>query len=114
MFAPEIARQLRRRGHDVIAAIERADLAPLRDPGLFAAAQADQRAVVTENIPDFLDLDRLCRDEARAHYGLILTTDRRFSRDSERHVGLLVLALDAFLRTQPAEPQADGLINWLR
>src|SRR5919198_634952 len=103
MYDPEIANQLRGRGHDVVAASGDPSLSSLRDPEIFAAAQAEQRAVVTENVPDFLRLDELYRRQRRAHYGLILTTDRRFSRSSPRSLGRLVLALDAFLRAAPAE-----------
>jgi uncharacterized protein YbjT (DUF2867 family) len=84
MFDPVIAEQLRRRGHDVVAASRHPRLAKVPDPDLFAAAQTDQRAVVTENVPDLLRLDGLYARERRAHYGLILTTNHRFSRGSER------------------------------
>ena len=114
MFDPAIAQQLRRRGHDVIAAITRVDLAGLRDPELFAAAQAEQRAIVTNNVNDFLNLARVYRQRERPHYGLVLTSDRRFDRGSPRHVGQLVTALDAFLRELAAEPSADSMISWLR
>lgn len=111
---PAIAQQLRLRGHDVVAAAERPDQAGLRDPDLFAAAQAEQRATVTENVPDFLDLDRDYRQVGRSHHGLILTTDRRFHRGSPAHVGQLVASLDAFLRARSVEPSNDSLIHWLR
>lgn len=114
MYDPAVAEQLRRRGHDAIAASGHPDLGSLLDPDIFAVAQTEQRTVVTENVPDFLPLDALYRAQQRAHYGLILTTDRRFSRSSERHVGRLVLALDAFLRTQATKPQATSLIHWLQ
>jgi len=80
MFAPEIARQLRQRGHDVVAAKEQARLAYRSDPELFAAAQAEQRALVTENVEDFIDIDRRYRHQGRAHYGLVLTSGRRIPR----------------------------------
>ena len=114
MYTPAIAQQLRSRGHDVVAAKARPDLADLDDPPLFAAAQVEERTVVTENVPDFLRLDDLYRQQGRGHDGLILTTDRRFDRGSDRHIGQLVRALDAFLRTQEAEPRAISLIHWLR
>ena len=44
MFTTVIAEQLRRRGHDVIAAKEDPVLADLKDIDLFAAAQAAERA----------------------------------------------------------------------
>lgn len=113
MFSPEIARQLRQRGYDVIAADERRDLAMLEDPELFAAAQAEGRAIVTNDVGGFLPLDRLSREHSRAHFGLILTSDRRFPRSREG-IGRLVVALEAFLRTQPADSQATSLVHWLQ
>lgn len=78
MYSPAIAEQLRRYGHDVIAAREDPALADLPDPDLFVAAQADGRALVTENVGDFLLLDMLYREQGRAHAGLILTSNRGF------------------------------------
>ena len=48
-FSRHIAEQLRTRGHDAVAVGERADLAGLADDELFAAAQQERRAIVTEN-----------------------------------------------------------------
>ena len=112
MFDPEIANQLRRRGHDVVAAIDRPHAAKLDDADLFALAQDERRAVVTENVPDFLRVDGLYRALGRAHFGLLLTTHRRYSRSSARTVGQLVLALDTFL--QAVDPEPTSLIHWLR
>ena len=112
MFAPEIARQLRQRGHDVIAAKEQARLADLDDPKLFAAAQAEQRTLVTENVDDFIDLDRRYRHKGRAHYGLVLTSGRRFRR-KRAAIGQFVASLDALLRAEP-ESAATSLVHWLQ
>lgn len=114
MFSPDIAQQLVRHGYDALAASGSVSLGRIPDIELFEAAQVWQRAVVTENVPDFLLLDSLYRQQRRAHYGLILTTDHRFSRSSLRSLGQLVLALDAFLRSQPAEPRADSFVRWLQ
>lgn len=114
MFAPVIAEQLRQRGHDAEAATARSDLEKLRDPELFAAAQAEQRALVTNNVGDFLEQDQVYRERGASHYGLILTSDHRFRRAQGGAVGHLVLALDRFLRTQPTEPRAISLVHWLQ
>ena len=113
MFSDRIADQLRQRGHDVLAATERSDLLKLPDPDLFAAAQAEQRAVVTNDVTDFIALDRLYRQQGRAHYGLIFTSDRRFHRSREG-IGQLVLALDVFLDTASAAARATSLVHWLQ
>jgi predicted nuclease of predicted toxin-antitoxin system len=113
MFTPRIAEQLRRRGHDVTAAAEFKDLEELLDPDLFAVAQMQQRAVVTNDVAGFVELDRLYRQQGRPHYGVVLTSDHRFSR-TVAGIGNLVIALEAFLRTQPAEPRATSLVHWLQ
>jgi Domain of unknown function (DUF5615) len=114
MLKPAIARELRHRGHDVIAATERPDLADLSDPRLFDAAQVEQRAVVTPDAGGFLGLDQLFREQGHAHYGLILTSERRFNRGSPRSTGQFVLALDTFLRTQLGPPATTSLVHWLQ
>jgi predicted nuclease of predicted toxin-antitoxin system len=113
MFSPAIAEQLRRRGHDIVAAAEVPALRHLRDPDLFAAAQVEQRAVVTNNVAHFLAIDALYRQQGRPRYGLILTSDRRFRRAQGGGIGPLVQALDVFLGAQPAEARAESLVHWL-
>ena len=68
-----------------------------------AAALAEGRAVVTENIPDFrrLEAAALARGEPRP--GLIFTTNRKFPRGHPATTGRLVVALAAFLDAE-AEP----------
>lgn len=114
MFDPEVAVQLRGRGHEVVAVKERDDLERLPDPELFRAAQAERRAVVTENIPDFIRLDRAYRQEGAIHHGVILTNPHRFPRRAPRGVSLLVSALDALLHTREDWPQGESPIHWLR
>jgi predicted nuclease of predicted toxin-antitoxin system len=114
MFEHEIARQLRRRGHDVLVATERPAWADLTDPELFAVAQGETRAVVTENVGDFVQLDARYRARSRSHHGIILTTDRRFRRGTAGSTGRLVLALDRLLRTPEGWPTGDNRIIWLR
>jgi predicted nuclease of predicted toxin-antitoxin system len=114
MFAPAIAEQLRRRAHDVVAAAEVPEFRYLGDPDLFAAAQAEQRAVVTNNVDHFLAIDAVYREQRRLHYGLILTSDRRFRRAQGGGIGPLVLALDAFLSARPPGSRADSLVHWLQ
>ena len=53
MYPPSIAEQLRDRGQDVQAVTERPELRALADIDIFALAQQQQRAVVTENLADF-------------------------------------------------------------
>lgn len=111
MYTPVIAEQLRRRGHDVIAAKEDEGLASLSDETLFAAAQLAGRAMVTDNLDDFLEIDGLYRQRGEGHQGLILTTDHRFRRGNRAHIGQLVRALDAFLGEDVE--RLPGWVHWL-
>jgi hypothetical protein len=111
-FSPEIARQLRRRRHDVIAASAQAELHGLSDAELLAHAATEHRALVTENVADFAELHRTTVISGRRHYGLIFTSPRQFPRTS-RATGRLVRALDALLDSYPAD---EGLVSqtwWL-
>jgi Domain of unknown function (DUF5615) len=53
-FSPEIARQLRSLDHDVEAVVERLELVSLADRELFARMAAERRAIVTNNVPDYV------------------------------------------------------------
>jgi len=111
-FSPEIARQLRRRGHDVVAA---RDLVPgpgRSDAALFARAAAERRAIVTEDVADFWELHRAAVTTGRRHMGLIFTSPHRFPR-TKRAMGRLVQALDDLIRAQPADDAFETQIVWL-
>src|SRR5437762_13027670 len=97
MWAAEIAVQLRRRGHDVVAVTERLDLRGQPDAIVFAAAQEEERAVVTENVSDYRPLAAYWIEQGRTHAGLILTSNRRFPRHDPRTTGRLVASLDELL-----------------
>jgi predicted nuclease of predicted toxin-antitoxin system len=110
-YSPAIAEQLRKRGHDVVAAGERAEL-PLPDDQLLAAATAEQRALVTNNAADFIPLIQQAAETGTRHYGLVLTSDRTLPR-SIRAIGRHVRALEKLLHAHPAD---DGLADssvWL-
>ncbi len=113
MYTPEIAVQLRRRGHDVVAAREQGGLAVAPDDTLLAVAQSEDRVVVTENVPDFLRLDVQYREQGQHHVGMILTTNRGYSRHDAGGIGRLVVALDAWLREHSEEATPDSTIWWL-
>lgn len=112
MYPAAIADQLRRRSHDVQAVTDRPELRTLSDLDLFDAAQRDRRAVVTENIADFSIIADRFDERRRAHYGLVFADPTNYQRGKQRTVGLLVKALDQFLRRHPKE-RASSLRAWL-
>lgn len=110
MFDPEIARQLRSRGLDVVGAVEMAELRALSDGEVLAHATESGRVLVSENVQDFLPLHAKLAEAGTGHAGLLLTTHRRYPR-TRQGIGVLVAALAAVC----AQPEADltNKVNWL-
>jgi len=106
----EIARQLRSLSHDVEAVVERPELVSLPDGELFARMAAEQRAIVTNNVPDYVKLFGEALSRGDTHYGLLLIDERSMPR-SRNTIGLYVRVLDELLEANPA---ADALRNQLR
>ena len=109
-FSPEIARQLRSQGHDVLAAPERADLHGFSDRELLRVATAERRTIVTENVADFAELHRQSILGGEPHAGLVFTSPRRYPR-TRRGIGKLVRALAGLLAEGPAD--LKGQTWWL-
>jgi hypothetical protein len=101
-LSPQIAAQLRERGHDVVAVGEREDLIGRDDRHIIDVAFTERRAVITKNVKDFRPLaaERLARGQR--HGGLILLA---FARARTRaRVERTADAIDAVLHASP-----DGL-----
>lgn len=109
MLAGALAEQLRRRGHDATAAVERPELRGLDDAAVFEQAQAQERAFVTYNRDDFLALDRLYRADGREHHGLVILNPRRF-RQGPAAIGPLVASLAALAEAGAPYP---AFVHWL-
>jgi predicted nuclease of predicted toxin-antitoxin system len=106
MYDPAIAHQLRVRGHDVQSVGERHDLVGQSDADVFAVAEREQRAVMTENVQDFVPLARTWQ-QREPHWGLLLTTNRRHPRAQSATLGRLVRAVDALLsEASPSRPSS--------
>jgi len=111
MYPYSIAEQLRARGHDVIAVGELPDLRGSPDTAVFAAAQDDQRAIVTDDI-GFQTIEVEHRARGERHHGVIFTSNRRFPRGRAATIGRLVRSLDRLL-TRDAAMLPDGLsVTW--
>ncbi|MGH2946627.1 MAG: DUF5615 family PIN-like protein [Solirubrobacteraceae bacterium] len=112
-YAPEIAEQLRRRGHDVIAVSERPDPRGLADEVHLATSPEQRRAIVTENVGDFRPLLANAVRAGNANYGLVCVSARRFPR-AKNTIGRMVEALDALLRAHPGDDGMRDREVWLR
>lgn len=113
-LSPEIARQLRARGHDVIAVAERADLRGRADRVHFACLPDERRTIVTRDLADFRPLLAESLRRGTKTYGVVCVP-RRF-RSHRDGIGRLVLALDALLRANPNDDDvvAAGGELWLQ
>lgn len=110
MFSPRIADELTHRGYDCRSVAADPLLRQRPDDALLAAAVAERRTLVTNNVVDFERLRRDRMADAADVPPLIYTSDSTVPRD-RRFVGRLVEALDAALKTD-AVSQHGGVL-WL-
>jgi hypothetical protein len=103
MHAPSIADALTRDNHDVVAVAGVPGLRGLADPDLLEYAAAADRALVTENVADYIPLATQWASEGRTHAGLIFTNPKRFDRASLAYPGNLIAALHRFLDDPPID-----------
>ncbi len=109
--SPRIASELAKAGFDVVPASGDERCHGASDEELLAIATAEQRAVVTENVADFMALAARWSADGRAHAGIILTHPERFNRARRSYPGTLIKALKAFLHNPP--PTGDSWTWWL-
>lgn len=110
-YSTRIAVQLRRHGHDVVAAIERG-WQETEDEPLLALCLEEQRALLTNNVADFTVIARRWSAEGHCHSGLIFTSDSTMAR-SRHTIGRYVAALDALLEANPADEALADQVHWL-
>lgn len=116
MISATVAAQLRDRGHDVVA-VQDPDLVHLRgidDCLLLDHAAGERRAVVTDNVPDFVSCHRRRLADGQSHHGLLVFTNDSFPR--HRHdafVSQVVASLEHELQAHPGDDDS-GWIRWLR
>lgn len=103
MYPAVIAEQLRTRGHDVVS-VHEPDYRPLEgapDEDLVAAALAGGRAIVTENVSDFVRLETQALATGEPFPICVYTTNRQFPRGEPGTAGRLVQALHVLLNEPP-------------
>lgn len=112
MYPTAIAEQLRGRGHDIDAVTARAELRSLPDGDVFAVAQQERRAVVTENGGDFSSIADAADQRGLTHHGLVLVDPAKYPRGNRRTIGRLVTQLDRLLNDHP-RGDATSSRHWL-
>ncbi len=94
-FSPEIARQLRDKGHDVVAVKEQPDLIGRADRVHFALAPQQRRAIVTKDLADFRPLLASALRKGQRVYGIVcVSANFRLNRSA---TGGIVRALERLL-----------------
>lgn len=97
LYADEIAEQLRAAGHDVQTVSERA-LKGIDDESLLVVCDRESRALMTNNVRDFVPLVRARAAAGHDHAGLLLTSDVSLPRHKGtigRYVTLLAALMTA-------------------
>ncbi len=111
MHAASAAVALRTLGCDVAAVTERPALRGERDEEILSHATDEGRALVTENVRDFMRLVGEWAAHGREHAGLVLTSPRRFHRARRAYPGDLVSALRDLV--DDPRPVGPSWVWWL-
>jgi Domain of unknown function (DUF5615) len=96
MFSDDIAGQLRKQHHDVVAVVADRGLVGLPDRQILSEAASAGRALVTLNVRDFVALDAEYKTSGRQHAGLVLVSTKTFPQNRSLP-GAVVDALAALL-----------------
>lgn len=112
MLTPDIARELRARGHDVEAVAGHPDWEGLSDSQIMIVARTERRAIVTNNLRDYRPLhSEAITPGGRGHSGMIFmpSSYRRTKADT----GRIIAALEAMLAQYPGETDLANGEAWL-
>lgn len=111
MHAPAIADFLTAESFDVVAVAAQPRLRGTPDADLLVFAANNDRALVTENVADFMTLASHWASAGRPHAGLVFTHPRTFNRASLAYPLNLGRALRRFLVDPPVT--GNSWIWWL-
>ena len=112
MLSPVIARELCARGYDVEAVAGHPEREALPDLEVLALAQAERRAVATNNVRDFRPLHvEAVTPGGSGHYGMIFMPGNY--RRTKSDIGRVVAALEAELIQYPGDDDLTNAEEWL-
>jgi uncharacterized protein YbjT (DUF2867 family) len=101
MLSAAIARELRERGHDVLAVAEHPGWAALPDPEVMSVARTERRAVVTNNLRDYRPLHSdAITPGGQGHFGMVFMPGSY--RRTKAATGRIISALEASSPSTPA------------
>ena len=110
-ISPVVATQLRLRGHDVVAIVERPELRGSDDAVVLAVADREGRALVSADV-GLIALATRASAWGDGHSGLVMIS--RTFRRWPGSIGPLVQALDDLLRRSPADDAFADRVIWLQ
>jgi hypothetical protein len=111
-YSPRIAEELRVRGHDTVSAAELDEVRGSSDRDVWNRAIADERALVTENVADYMALVREFAGTNERHFGVIFTSPRSLPRGLGT-IGAFVELLDELLIARSAADATADQVYWL-
>ena len=111
MLSPAIARELRERGHDILAVAGHPGWVALSDPEVMALARTERRAVVANNLRDYRPLHAdAITPGGPGHFGVIfMPSTYRRTKDN----GRIIAALEAKLAEYPGDEDLANGECWL-
>lgn len=112
-YSARIAEELRGRGRDVLAVSERAELRARSDPELWELLQSDRRALLTENVGDFVPFLRQAAAASEDHWGIVFSSPRSMPRGTTT-IGLFVQRLDELMDRYPGDDDFRNAVQWLQ
>ena len=112
MYPARLALALRERDLDAAAVDERPPLRGLADEELLAITATEGRALVTENVADFMRLYGEWGGSGRAHAGIVIALSGRFSRTPAGH-DALVAALVELCSQRPGSEALANAVHFL-
>jgi predicted nuclease of predicted toxin-antitoxin system len=108
-----LAERLRAAGHDVVSVQERDDLRGASDRKLLGRAAAERRALMTEDVGDFVPLVREAAAVGDRHFGVLITARSSLPR-RRGAIGVFIRRLDSFLREHPDDDAFADQTVWLK
>jgi hypothetical protein len=112
MLSPVIARDLRKRGHDVESVAGNPGREAMSDPEVLALARAEHRAIVTNNLRDYRPLhNEAIVPGGNGHFGMIFIPGSY--RRTRADTGRIIAALDTILAKHPGETDLINGETWL-
>jgi len=110
-YADEIAVALRASDHDAVTVSERG-LKGADDETLLGLAAREDRAILTNNVRDFLALVTRWAAAGEDHCGLLLTSDASMPR-SKANIGAFVEHLGRLMDGNPDARALENQVRWL-